>query len=117
MTAGEFPVALVTGARRGIGRAVVEGLARRGFDIIANDVVAKEEVEDVLSSIRATGQHGEYVRHDISDADQSGAFTAPGVQGRASTISFSKTGYSMGGTNRHTEFHSAAFTLLTSTTY
>jgi len=33
------PVALTTGAGRGIGRAIVLELARRGFDIAANDIV------------------------------------------------------------------------------
>ncbi|MDD8014374.1 MAG: SDR family NAD(P)-dependent oxidoreductase, partial [Acidobacteriota bacterium] len=38
------PVALVTGAGRGIGRGIAIELARSGFNIAANDIVYEPEV-------------------------------------------------------------------------
>jgi NAD(P)-dependent dehydrogenase (short-subunit alcohol dehydrogenase family) len=50
-------VALVTGASRGIGRAIALGLAARGFDLALNDIARQEEtLETVAAEARALGR-------------------------------------------------------------
>ncbi|WP_414439346.1 3-ketoacyl-ACP reductase [Burkholderia sp. 22PA0106] len=49
------PVAVVTGARRGIGRSVVLALARAGFDIAATDAAASDELDATCAAARAAG--------------------------------------------------------------
>ncbi|HVX63092.1 MAG TPA: SDR family oxidoreductase [Pirellulales bacterium] len=58
-------VALVTGASRGIGRAVAVGLARAGCDIAVNDFTG--ETDEVVEEIRQTGRRALPVRADVAD--------------------------------------------------
>ena len=59
-------VALVTGARRGIGRAIALHLAECGFDVAVNDVVADAEGEAVVTKIEALGRHAMLAPLDIA---------------------------------------------------
>ncbi|MBU6488381.1 MAG: SDR family NAD(P)-dependent oxidoreductase, partial [Burkholderiales bacterium] len=43
--------ALVTGGRRGIGRAIAIELAKRGFDVAFTDVAAGDDVQGTLAEI------------------------------------------------------------------
>ena len=56
--------ALVTGASRGIGRAVALALAGDGFDVACN---ARGDVEDVVSEIRSRGGTANALPGDVSD--------------------------------------------------
>jgi len=66
----EGRIALVTGASRGIGRAVAVAMARAGADIIA---VAKPRSQGALEAlddeIKAMGRHCTLVPMDLSDGD------------------------------------------------
>jgi len=72
-------VAVVTGAARGIGRAIAVELAANGADVVALDIAGPvspasnavpatpEELNETVQQIRAFGRRGEAVRADIRD--------------------------------------------------
>jgi NAD(P)-dependent dehydrogenase (short-subunit alcohol dehydrogenase family) len=64
---GKYPTALVTGARRGIGRSVCVALARRGFDIVLTDVVRDEEAEETCAQVREAGHKALFIQSDLGD--------------------------------------------------
>lgn len=68
------PVALVTGARRGIGKAIALELADAGFDVAVNDVVASEELDDVVASIQERGGRAIATIADLSKIDEHDAW-------------------------------------------
>ena len=60
--------ALVTGASRGIGRAIALGLARDGFDVVVNDIARQRaELDAVAGEIDAIGRRGIALYADVSD--------------------------------------------------
>lgn len=68
---GERPVALITGAASGIGRASVQRFLRDGWDIVAADLNAASG-DKLVSDMDAAG-HGEhvtFVRTDVADEGQ-----------------------------------------------
>lgn len=66
MTAGR-QVALVTGGRRGIGRAVAYALADHGFDVVINDVVSDDSARETLAGIGSRGVRAAFVTGDIAE--------------------------------------------------
>jgi 3-oxoacyl-[acyl-carrier protein] reductase len=60
---------LVTGASRGIGRAIAERLARDGFTVTINYRERKDAAEETLARIRQAGGSAELLRFDVADRD------------------------------------------------
>jgi len=61
-------IALVTGASRGIGRAIAIGMAKRGFDVAINDIERqKDALQDVAKEIEAAGRRALTVCADVSN--------------------------------------------------
>lgn len=63
-------VALVTGASRGIGRAIALKLAREGADIVINYVSNEESAKKVQEEIEALGRAAYIFRCDIAKRDE-----------------------------------------------
>ena len=59
-------VALVTGAARGIGRAIALRLARDGLDVAVNDISSSPELNGLVREIESKGRHSVAVPADIS---------------------------------------------------
>jgi NAD(P)-dependent dehydrogenase (short-subunit alcohol dehydrogenase family) len=59
--------AFVTGARRGIGRAIALALAGAGFDVAVNDVADSAELQATVGEISTRGVKAVAVIGDISD--------------------------------------------------
>ena len=66
----ETRVALVTGSRRGLGRAIALALARAGYDIVVNDYDLDANAEQTAADIRATGREALLVAADLSETAQ-----------------------------------------------
>jgi len=61
-------VALVTGASRGIGKAIAEALGKQGAKVVINYTQNVDAAEKVSETIRASGGEAIALKADISDA-------------------------------------------------
>ena len=68
--------ALVTGAGRGIGRAIALELADKGFNLVVNDLAGSDGLDETVALIRARGREAVPVRADIADLAGHDAFVA-----------------------------------------
>lgn len=66
MPAGGSKIALVTGGKRGIGRAIALALAESGFDIAILDVVQDEDAHAVVAEIETKGRRALFIAGDVS---------------------------------------------------
>ena len=62
-------VAVVTGASRGIGRAIAERLARDGARVVVNYARSGEQAERVAREIRAEGGESVAIQADIANPE------------------------------------------------
>jgi len=62
-------VAIVTGAGRGIGRAIALALAREGADVVVNDVDSRS-AEATASEVKAMGRRALFIIADVSSRDE-----------------------------------------------
>ena len=66
--------ALVTGAGRGIGRAIALALADKGFNLVVNDLAGSDGLDETIALIRRKGREAVPVRADIADLAGQEAF-------------------------------------------
>lgn len=62
--------AIVTGASRGIGKAIAEELAKNGANIVLNYRTSATAVEEVLESIKQNGVNAIAVQADVSKSEE-----------------------------------------------
>jgi len=63
-------LALVTGAGRGIGRAIALELAKNGFDVAVNYNRSSEQAEALCEEIKALGVNAMAFQADVGDSEQ-----------------------------------------------
>jgi 3-oxoacyl-[acyl-carrier protein] reductase len=62
--------AIVTGASRGIGRAVAKRLAQDGFAVVVNYLSNAGEAEEVVAEIKKSGGNGTSVKADVANQSE-----------------------------------------------
>lgn len=60
--------AIVTGSRRGIGRAIVLAMAREGANVVVSDI-SREDCQKVVGEIEKLGRKGLALKCDVSDSE------------------------------------------------
>lgn len=70
------PVALITGARRGIGRAIGVALAKAGHDIAFTDIAEDEAVAEASKLFEEAGAAARFFRHDVAAVESHATLVA-----------------------------------------
>jgi 3-oxoacyl-[acyl-carrier protein] reductase len=73
--------ALVTGGRRGLGRAIAIELARAGFDVAITDLERDADAEATLDAIARAGARGLFIEGDIAELDRHDGLIGAVVEG------------------------------------
>ncbi|HEX5481491.1 MAG TPA: glucose 1-dehydrogenase [Terriglobia bacterium] len=63
-------VALVTGAKQGIGRGIALCLAEAGADVVVNDIAPETDMQEVIGKINQIGRRGIAWKADVSNRDE-----------------------------------------------
>ncbi|BBO81604.1 beta-ketoacyl-ACP reductase [Desulfosarcina ovata subsp. sediminis] len=69
----DTPVALVTGASKGIGQAICIEMARSGYHVIVNYLSDREGAEATLAAVRAQGGDGACMGFNVADETETRA--------------------------------------------
>ena len=62
-------VALVTGASRGIGKAIALSLGKSGAEVIVNYSSSEEKANEVVEAIKNSGSNAHKFKFDVSNED------------------------------------------------
>lgn len=73
-------VAVVTGASRGIGKAIALELAKRGAQVIVNYAHSAAKAEEVVAQIQESGGQAEAAQADVSDFEQAGQLIKTAIE-------------------------------------
>jgi len=85
-------VAVVTGASRGIGRAIAEELGQGGARVIVNYSRSKEPAEDLVQKLKEHGsRQAVAIQADVSDATQAARLIEETIQHLAASTYWSIT--------------------------
>ncbi|KEZ50061.1 3-oxoacyl-[acyl-carrier-protein] reductase [Metabacillus indicus] len=76
----ESKTALVTGASRGIGRAIALELARNGINVAVNYAGSEAKANEVVDEIKALGREAFAVQADVSDSESVSAMVKETVE-------------------------------------
>jgi NAD(P)-dependent dehydrogenase (short-subunit alcohol dehydrogenase family) len=67
---------LITGSRRGIGRAIATAFAASGRNVVLNDLVEDEAAQETFAAIAAAGARAHFLKGDIADLGATKALVA-----------------------------------------
>jgi 3-oxoacyl-[acyl-carrier protein] reductase len=76
----EGKVAVVTGASRGIGRAIAQRLSSEGASLVVNYAASPEAAEEVVQSIQSAGGRATAFRADVGQMDQAKALVEHAIE-------------------------------------
>jgi NAD(P)-dependent dehydrogenase (short-subunit alcohol dehydrogenase family) len=93
-------VALVTGASRGVGRAIALALARRGYDITVGYAASDDAARAVVAEIEGLGRRAIAVKSDLRTEGGAGALAEQTLEvlGPVRVVVSNATGYPAGTT-------------------
>ncbi len=69
---GARPRVLVTGGRRGIGRAIAWAFADNGYDVVVNDLVQDIATAETMAGLTSRGVRGAFLQGSVAELERHG---------------------------------------------